>query len=107
MPSFDVHQHLWPEQLIRALGARRDLPRLRGNILELAEGSFDTDLGEHDLDRRVALLDRHEIGVAVVSPQPNIRLQRHTGHVDAYHEGMLELVEAAGGRIAALACAER
>lgn len=107
MPSFDVHQHLWPEQLIRALGARRDLPRLRGNILELAEGSFETDLGEHDLDRRVALLDRHEIDMAVVSLQPTVACDLQPDLADSYHEGMIELVEAAGGRIAALACAER
>jgi hypothetical protein len=107
MTSFDIHQHLWPEQLIRALEARRDLPRLRGNILELPEGSFETDLGEHELDTRIALLDRYEIDVAVVSLQPTVACDLQPDLADAYHEGMFQLVEAAGGRIAALACAER
>ena len=107
MPRFDVHQHLWPEQLIRALQARRDLPRLRGDLLETVEGAFETDLGEHELDRRLALLDRHELDVAVVCLQPTVACDFQPDLADAYHEGILELVEAAGGRLAAFACAER
>jgi hypothetical protein len=107
MTSFDIHQHLWPEQLIRALEARQELPRLRGTVLELQEGSFETNLGEHELDARIALLDRHEIDVAVVSFQPTVACDLQPDLADAYHEGMLELVAAAGGRLAALACAQR
>jgi len=107
MPRFDVHQHLWPEQLIAALRARSDLPRLRGDLLELEEGSFETDLGEHDLDRRLALLNRHEIDLAVISLQPTVACERQPDLAEAYHEGILELVGAAGGRLAAFACGER
>jgi 6-methylsalicylate decarboxylase len=107
MPRFDVHQHLWPEQLIRALEARTELPRLRSGFLELAEGSFETDLGEHDLDRRLALLDRHELDVAVVCLQPTVACDLQPDLADAYHEGILEFVDAAGGRLAAFACAEQ
>ena len=107
MTSFDIHQHLWPEQVIRALEARQELPRLRGTVLELQEGSFETDLGEHELDARIALLDRHEIDVAVVSLQPTVACDLQPDLADAYHEGMLELVAASGGRLAALACAQR
>jgi 6-methylsalicylate decarboxylase len=107
MPRFDVHQHLWPEAFISALGARNDLPRLRGNTLELEEGSFELDLGEHDLDRRLALLDRHDIDIAVISLQPTVACDLQPDLAEAYHEGILELVEAADGRLAALACAER
>lgn len=107
MTRYDVHQHLWPEQLIRALRARTDLPRLRGDVLELEEGSFQTDLSEHDLDRRLALLDHHEIDVAVVSLQPTVACERQPDLANAYHEGILELVAAAGGRLAAFASGER
>jgi predicted TIM-barrel fold metal-dependent hydrolase len=107
MPRFDVHQHLWPEQLVAALRARSDLPRLRGNMLELDEGSFETDLGEHDLDRRLALLDCYEIDVAVVSLQPTVACEQQPDLAEAYHEGILELVAASGGRLRALACGER
>jgi hypothetical protein len=107
MTSFDVHQHLWPEQLIRALEAREDLPRLRGTVLELQEGSFETELGDHELDARIALLDRHEIDVAVVSLQPTVACDLQPDLADAYHEGVLELVAASAGRLTALACAER
>jgi hypothetical protein len=98
----DIHQHLWPEPFIRALEARRDPPRLRGSRLELAaEGAFEIELRDHDLDVRLAVLDSHGIDLAVVSlpstlePTPEL--------LDAYHEGVLELVGAAGGRLAALA----
>ena len=33
--AIDVHQHLWPAQLLEALRARRRAPRLRGWTLEL------------------------------------------------------------------------
>jgi 6-methylsalicylate decarboxylase len=104
---YDVHQHLWPEQLIAALRARSERPRLRGSVLELEEGAFETDLGEHDLDRRLALLDQHELDVAVISLQPTVACERQPDLAEAYHEGVLELVAAAGGRLAAFACGER
>lgn len=107
MPTIDVHQHLWPEQLIEALRRRADAPRLRGNVLELPEGSFETDLGDHDLDRRLALLDRHELDVAVISLQPTVACEQQPDLAEAYHEGILELVRAANGRLRALACGER
>lgn len=107
MPRFDVHQHLWPEQLIEALRRRSEVPRLRGNVLELAEGSFDTDLVAHDLDNRLDLLDRYEIDMAVISLQPTVACEQQPDLAVAYHEGIAEVVEAADGRLVALACGER
>lgn len=99
----DLHQHLWPEQLVRALERRAEPPRLRGGRLELAiEGAFDVDLRQHELDRRLALLDRHELDVAVVSLAPTMETDAHPDLIDAYHEGIAEVVSASGGRIAAL-----
>jgi hypothetical protein len=102
--EFDLHQHLWPEQLIRALERRSEPPRLRGGRLELAiEGTFDVDLRQHELDTRLALLDRHELEVAVVSLAPTMEAERRPDLIDAYHEGIAEVVSSSGGRIAALA----
>jgi predicted TIM-barrel fold metal-dependent hydrolase len=102
--GIDVHQHLWPEQLIRALERRAEPPRLRGGRLELAvEGSFDVDLRQHELAARLALLDRYELDLALVSLAPTLETEGATDLVDAYHEGITEVVAGSGGRIAALA----
>jgi hypothetical protein len=103
--TVDVHQHLWPEALIRALEARRDPPRLRGTRLELpVEGTFEVDLGEHELDSRLALLDRAGIDTAIVSCPPTLGLP--TDALAAYHEGVFELVAGSNGRLVALATDE-
>ncbi len=74
----------------------------------LQEGEYECDLGAHDLDGRLAALDRDEMDVAVLSLQPTLGIselpQREQDELTAIWEsGMLELVEAAGGRFAALA----
>jgi 6-methylsalicylate decarboxylase len=108
MPRFDVHQHLWPEQLIAALARRREPPRLVGSRLELREGSFETDLGAHDPDTRLRLLDRDEVDVAIVSFPPTMGYEEAPELVEAYDEGILEVAAASQGRIRPLACgAER
>lgn len=102
MPTFDVHQHLWPQPLLAALRARSERPRLRGSTLELPSGDWDADLGDHTLEARLALLDRDEIDVALISCPPTLELDAELE--DAYHEGILEVVRSSGGRLMALAC---
>jgi 6-methylsalicylate decarboxylase len=104
MARFDVHQHLWPEQLIAALARRTGPPRLVGSRLELREGSFETDLGAHDADTRLRLLDRDEIDVAIVSFPPTIGFEEGPELAEAYDEGILEVAAASRGRIRPLAC---
>jgi 6-methylsalicylate decarboxylase len=103
MTTFDVHQHLLPPPLIAALRARREPPRLSGATLELREGSFPFDERDHDLGERIALLDRDGTDVAVVSLGPTLETDAHPELRDAYHEGMRELLAAAGGRLQAFA----
>jgi predicted TIM-barrel fold metal-dependent hydrolase len=103
----DLHQHLWPEELIRALERRREPPRLRGRTLELAaEGSFEADLGAHDPAARIALLDRRGIDLAVLSPAPTMELEGRRELADAWHEGALRVVAGGAGRFAALSLGE-
>lgn len=105
--GIDLHQHLWPEQLVRALERRSEPPRLRGGRLELAvEGTFEVDLREHELDTRIELLDRHELDVALVSLAPTMETDPHADLVDAYHEGIVEVVRTSRGRIVALSAGE-
>jgi 6-methylsalicylate decarboxylase len=93
----DVHQHFWPPAFVEALGRRTRPPLLRGATLEL-EGlpPSPVDLDAHGLDARLALLDRLEIDVAVVSLQPTLGFDwlpddERDELVAAYEEGMLEL----------------
>lgn len=107
MPTFDLHQHLWPEPLIERLSERRRPPFLSGATLTTTEGSFPVDLGENGLERRLAALDAAGIDVAVVSLQPTLGYEglppaERMPLVAAYHEGIAEIVGASGGRIVAL-----
>jgi 6-methylsalicylate decarboxylase len=108
MRRYDFHQHLWPEPFIRALERRAEPPRLRGSRLELSvEGSFEVDLGLHELDERLALLDRYELDIAVVSLAPTMETDAHEELRAAYHDGISELADAASGRIVALGAGAR
>ncbi|MGH3093378.1 MAG: amidohydrolase family protein [Gaiellaceae bacterium] len=104
MPSYDVHQHIWPDPVVDVLRRRNRPPRLERDMLELEEGSFPVDLSKHELEARLALLDRDGIDVAVVSLPPTLGWERHPELADAYHAGVLGLAAASGGRLLPLAC---
>jgi hypothetical protein len=106
LPSFDVHQHLWPEELVAALENRREIPRIRGSTLELAEGRFEVDLEVHRLDRRLEQLDRDGIDVAIVSLPPTMAWESARDLAAAFHEGIERLVAESQGRLRAFACGE-
>jgi hypothetical protein len=108
LAAFDVHQHFWPEPLLAALARRRTPPRLRGDVLELREGSFDAGLAAHDLQARLRELDRDEIDVAIVSLAPTLGIELLPADeaellLGAYHEGILEVARESAGRIRAFA----
>jgi predicted TIM-barrel fold metal-dependent hydrolase len=107
----DLHHHLWPEPFIKRLSTREQPPFLRGSVLTTIEGSFPIDLADHDLDRRVAVLDEAGIDVAVVSLQPTLGfealpVQERRPLLTAYNDGIADLVDASGGRLLALAAGE-
>ena len=105
-PAYDVHQHLWPEAFIAELARRSEPPCLDGRTLRLpGELDSEVDLDSHDLAVRLSLLDRHGIDVAVVSIPPGYVSDPEDELARAYHNGILELVAASGGRIQALAAA--
>jgi predicted TIM-barrel fold metal-dependent hydrolase len=100
-PAYDLHQHLWPPALVDALRARAEPPRLRGEALELASGTWRLDVSTHDVGARLAALDRDGVDVAVLSCPPTLELDEEL--VAAYHEGVAEVVAASGGRFLAFA----
>jgi len=104
MAGYDIHQHLWPPPFVEALRRRSGPPCIRGDELVLAEGSYPADLNAHELEARIALLDRAHLDVAVVSLQPTLGIQSLAGSErdeleQAWEEGILELAAASGGRI--------
>jgi predicted TIM-barrel fold metal-dependent hydrolase len=110
--SIDIHQHVWPPSFLSALSVRSQPPRLRGRELELAGApSWQLDVESHDLDTRLALLDRLELDHAVVSLQPTLGVDllpavEAAELIETWEAGILELAEAAGGRIVPLAARE-
>jgi hypothetical protein len=110
--STDIHEHLWPPSFFAALSARSEPPRLRGRALELAGAPvWELDVESHGLDARLALMDLSGLDRAVVCLQPTLGigalpLEEARELVDTWEAGILELAQAAGGRIIPLAARE-
>jgi hypothetical protein len=110
--STDIHQHLWPPAFFAALSARSQPPRVHGRGLELAGApTWELDVESHDLDTRLALLDRLELDRTVVSLQPTLGIDQLPADeardlIETWEAGILELAAASGGRIVPLAAGE-
>jgi hypothetical protein len=104
----DIHQHLWPNDLVDALRQRTDPPRLRGWTLELAsEPDYEADPRDHDPDLREAQAVADGLQLAVVSVSSSIGIEylppsEARELLDAYHEGAIGLPARFGAW--ALAC---
>jgi 6-methylsalicylate decarboxylase len=115
MPGIDVHQHLWPEPLLRALSARSEPPmlvrRAGGWVLRLrGEPDAPVDLADHDPDRRAALVRADGLDRALVAPSVPLGIEvlpaaEAEPLLEAYHEGVAALPEEFGAW-AAVALAE-
>jgi 6-methylsalicylate decarboxylase len=102
----DTHQHLWPEGLLRALAVRREPPMLvrhaEGWALRLrGEPEAPVDLGDHDPDRRAALVDADGLDRALVAPSTPLGIEALPAAeaeplLDAYHDGVAALPPAFG-----------
>jgi len=111
VPTYDLHHHLWPDQLVEALTARTSPPCLRDGVLALdPEGEFEIDPAGYGLQACLGDLDRAGIDVAVVSCPPTLGIELLPDDeaeplLRAYHEGALEAVAATAGRVLALSMA--
>ena len=108
MRAIDVHQHLWPRAFIEALAERSATPNLDGSTLVLPEGTYQVDLDDHLLERRLSQLDAAGIDTAVVSLQPTLGLEALPHDERArleriWEDGALELAAESRGRIVPLA----
>jgi 6-methylsalicylate decarboxylase len=93
----DVHQHVWPGQLIDALQRRTRPPRLRGWTLEL-EGhpGYDVDPGDHDPVLRSARARSDGLDLVLISPSSPLGIELLPGGeadelIEAYREGVVAL----------------
>jgi predicted TIM-barrel fold metal-dependent hydrolase len=97
----DIHQHLWPEPLLRALGQRSEPPMLvrdaDGWSLRLAgEPEGRVDLAGHDPVARAALAAADGLACVVVAPSMPLGIEAlPAGEAEpllaAYHEGVAAL----------------
>jgi len=104
--TFDVHQHLWPEGFVAALGAREAPPFVDGDAITTQEGRFAFDLADHDVAARMRALDRDGIDVAVLSLQTSLGLEALPAEERevleaAWVEGTRELVSTSERRLLA------
>jgi 6-methylsalicylate decarboxylase len=99
--QIDIHQHLWPEPLLRALSERREPPMLarRGDgwtLRLLGERDAPVDLGDHDPERRAALVEADGLGRVLIAPSTPLGIEAlPAGEAEpllaAYHEGIAAL----------------
>jgi 6-methylsalicylate decarboxylase len=111
----DVHQHLWPTQLVDALRARRSPPWLEGRgdapVLRMQhEPSGPVDLTRHRLEPRLAAMDEAGIDRCVVSLSTPLGIEalpepEAVELVGAYHDGLAAVMSESCGRVAGWAAA--
>src|SRR3954454_12006171 len=99
--AYDIHQHLWPDVLLRALAERREPPQLlrgrEGWRLRLrGEPETPVDLADHDPDLRAALAEAEGLGRGLVAPSAPLGMGARAGAeaeavLDAYHDGVAAL----------------
>jgi hypothetical protein len=92
-PAIDIHQHLWPPELIDALRSRRAAPRLVGWTLLLdGEPPYEVEPGDHvAIDRRA--LDDGRVVLGLSSPLGIEDLPADDGRslLAAWHDGAAAL----------------
>jgi predicted TIM-barrel fold metal-dependent hydrolase len=97
--AVDVHQHLWPDELVDRLRSRSRAPYLRGWTLHTdGEPPYDVDPAGHDAAARVAADREAGVGTACLSlssPLGIEGLSRPEAQplIDAWHRGAHELPE--------------
>jgi hypothetical protein len=91
--AIDLHQHLWPEQLVERLRARSRTPYLRHwTLYTHGEAPYEIEPAHHDVTRRLQENARDDIGLACVSLSAPIGIEAlrgpsAAGLLSAWHEG--------------------
>jgi 6-methylsalicylate decarboxylase len=100
--TIDIHQHLWPPELVDALRKRTHPPRLQGWTLELAgEPDYVADPRDHDVSAREEQAECDGLELAVLSVSSSLGIEylppgEAEQLLEAYHEGALALPDRFG-----------
>jgi len=102
--SYDLHRHVWPDELVDALRERTAPPCLRDGMLVLEDGEYELDPSDYSVPRCLESIERDGIDVAVASCPPTLgiealRPEEAEPLLAAYHDGMRAAIEGAGGRL--------
>ena len=95
--AIDLHQHLWPEQLVDRLRARSRTPYLRGwTLFTHGEAPYEIEPAHHDVRLRLHENARDGIGLACLSLSAPLGIESLRGPsaaalLDAWHEGAAAL----------------
>ncbi len=104
--TYDMHQHLWPPEVLRELARRTEPPWVRdGHFQGPGLPPLALPPGWDDLDQRLAWLDEAGIDVAVVSLSPTDCFDEPL--TELWHGGILRMAGASNGRIVPLASGRR
>ncbi len=97
-PVTDIHQHLWPDELLGALARRTDAPRLQrdGRAWRLearGEASCIVDPADHDPVRRASQARADGLDRVIIAPSCPIGIEALPAReaaplLDAYHAGV-------------------
>ena len=93
----DIHQHLWPAELVEELRRRSQPPRLAGwTLLTSGEPPFEVNPADHDARRRAAQAAGDGVDIAVIGPSSPLGIEYLPPEdaeplLDAYHHGVSEL----------------
>jgi predicted TIM-barrel fold metal-dependent hydrolase len=95
--AIDVHQHLWPDELVDRLRARSRAPYLRGWTLHTdGEPPYDVDPAGHDVATRTAANQKAGVVTACLSLSAPLGIEgllrpEAQPLIDAWHRGVREL----------------
>lgn len=93
--AIDVHQHLWPPELIDALRSRREAPHVEGWTLHTGtEAPYDVTPAHHDVRARVAQDREAGVSLACVSLSAPLGLEslpEAPALLDVWHAGAAAL----------------
>ena len=93
----DIHQHVWPDALVRELRRRSQPPRLDGwTLLTSGEPPFAVDPADHDVGQRAAQAARDGVGRVIIGLSSPLGIEYLAPKdaeplLDAYHNGVTEL----------------
>ena len=102
--TYDLHRHVWPDELVDALRERTAPPCLRNGTLVLEDGEYELEAHDYSPARCLESIERDGIEIAVASCPPTLGIEALEPEeaeplLAAYHNGMRAAMAGADGRL--------